>query len=382
MKGRLVYDPELSPRSKLSSPKGDGSVFKRLYEEAAKRRLSPPSIALPSRPIRHSRTLTEQLSHVNGLLVKHSRSRDQLELQRIKQEEEQLKEVKNSPGINKESKALADKALERNLEAHAQEELLASRHLKSKSMSVNFEVVKDPTPVSSEHFRAARLASDLIHTFTTRSPSMVSTPSCRVNISTRRSSNLELPKNEAALEMYDKVADIRSIRQLLAKTFNFDPVEPPDPLDMDFMDRGRYWIDKKHQKLSEKVSVVKDRELEGCTFQPKISRMKSFSPSRHNTSSTISSPKYSEIHSLKSLSFKQGSMKKNLLESTIKSETSRHRPSKSGGSETIKEVLKPLYTTLSPVQLKCSYPSKLSFELLKSKLVSKAVQRPVSLRLK
>jgi hypothetical protein len=324
------------------------------------------------------RSSAEQLNHVKQLLAKHLKSKDKLEQQRLRLEEERLKQLKSRPEIRRESRVIAEKAFQRKLKEQAEAEYTASRHRRVNSLTFSLETVKDLRPVSPEQFSAARNTSDLLHTFVNRSLDMEPVYTCKVNVSTGEGSSLKLPRNAAASEMYSRVADLRNIRQLLAQSYNFEPIEPPDPLEMEFMDRGRQWVRQKAHRLMERVGAVKASELDGCTFKPKISRWKSCSPSRHSTDSTVPTPKYADIHSPKNSSFKQSSMKRSLLESTIRSSApDLAKPLK---SESVKQVSKLQSVALSPVSLKLAYPYGFDYNRLYK--APSSVKKPVRLRIK
>lgn len=380
MKGWLgEYDPELSPKARHNLLRGDGSVFTRLYEDAAKQRYSPQSTAPFVKASHMRRSSTEQMSHINSLMAKHWKAVDKVDKERMKLEEEQMRELKDRPAISLISEELAEKRLHKNIEEHAKAELTAARHRKTQSEALTFEVVRDPRPVSLGLFEAARVSQQLVHTFVARKPDMASTPTCKVNVATGQGSPLRLPPNDARQELYGKVADLRNIRQLLAKSYNFDPIEPPDPLEMDFMERGKYWLEKKHSKLKEKADKIKSQELNQCTFKPDISRLKSSTISISSTNSTLNSPRYADIHIQRNASTPRLSLKKELLlESTIKSQLSE--------SSSARRSLKPndklrVYPSLSPVTFKCAYKSGFDVNRFK-KLAKKAKKGGISLRLK
>mmetsp|Transcript_31465 Transcript_31465/g.54555 ORF Transcript_31465/g.54555 Transcript_31465/m.54555 type:complete len:384 (-) Transcript_31465:4815-5966(-) len=378
----LDYSPELSPKSRHNLLKGDGTVFTRLSKVSAKTHCNTQSPVLSMKASPGRRSSTEQMSHIKTLMAKHMKSLDKIEKERLRLEEEQMKEMKEKPEISQETKTIAEKMLEKNLEDHAKAELIATRHQKSKSEVIQLEVVKDQRPLSPDQIEAAKICQQLVHTFTNRSPEMVTTPICKVNIITGSASPLELPKSEAKTEMYGKIADLKSIRQLLAKSFNFDPIEPPDPLEMDFMSRGKYWLEQKHKKLQEKTVKLKEHQFDECTFKPNISRLKSNSISVTSTNSTNNSPRYANIHSPHQLSSRRLSLKKDLLESTIKSEANSHdlKSSRSAQLESMRQAFKPVYSSLSPVQIKCTYNS--GFNINRFRKTTKSAKRGVNLRLK
>jgi hypothetical protein len=357
MKARLLldYQPELAALK--MTPKSDGKVFERLYRDAtAKQRfssLSPP--AYKARPPIFRRSPDDQLSHVRLLMAKQGKSQEKIEQERLRLEEEQLKEVKERPYINQESRVLADKTRETQLEAYAKAELAASRHKKSKSDMIKLEVVKDRRLVTPDQIAAVKVTSEMVHLYTSRSRETAGTPTCKVNIITGEGSGLKLPRNEAREEINGRVSELRSIRELLAKSHNFDPIEPPDPLEMEFMDRGRYWVEQKSKNLQKKTENAIKLELEDCTFTPKISEFKGVSPSRMSLCSASLIPvlKYAEIH--KSRASSRLTHKKD-LESTTKSEVTSHamKESKSGPIETPKPFV---YASLSPVVTRCSVQS-------------------------
>jgi hypothetical protein len=204
---------------------------------------------------------------------------------------------------------------------------------------------------------------------------MISTPTCKVNILTGERSDIDLPKTAAMQELYDKVADLRSTRQALARTLVVDQVETPDPLEMGFMERGEFWLSKKHQRLKEQTDAAKDTELDECTFKPTISRLKSSSVATcfNSTSNYLT---YAEIHSPQS--FSRRSLRKDA--STTKSEASLQKSSQSACAEALKEAEKPLYVSLSPVVFKCSYQS--GFNDPQVKKTSGRPKRRVNLKLK
>mmetsp|Transcript_34105 Transcript_34105/g.59480 ORF Transcript_34105/g.59480 Transcript_34105/m.59480 type:complete len:387 (-) Transcript_34105:535-1695(-) len=386
MKARLYldYDPDLSPKSRLSirrnPKKEDGSVFSRLYDDAVKQqRYGSASPQFGARPSIFRRSSEHQLNHIRTLMAKHVKSMEKIEKEREKLEFEQLKEIRDKPAINQESRQIADKALDKNLEAHARAEYAASRHNKTKSENIKIEVFKDKRPVSPDLMSAAQVTSSMVHAFTTRNSSMATTPVCKVNITTGVGSNIELPKNEAVEEMFSKVASLKNIRSLLAQSYNFDPIEPPDPLEMNFMDRGKYWTEQRLKKLQEKAEVAKGTELMGCTFSPKISPPKHFSQLRYSAS-VSTTPKYAEIHNSRPsfrLSFKKD------LESTCKSEQVERAvtPSAAGTVEGLKPKAV-VYSSLSPVTLECSFKSSSIFNRLKRKNAPQTSKRGVNLRLK
>lgn len=408
----LAYELELSPKPRHPQHRGDHSDVNRLYEGPTKHRCSPQSPDLLAKSSVVRRSSSSQLEHVKTLMAKHMKTMAMIEQERVKLEEEQMKEIKDRPEINKTSKTVAERALNRKLEEHAKAELNAfrnsataakaearkgSRNTKGKELrfktemvseakpaaeqpevvraAIKLETVKDPRPVAPDQFKAARVNSQLVHAFTTRSAEMISTPTCTVNILTGEGSDIELPKTAAMQELYDKVADLRSTRQALARTLVVDQVETPDPLEMGFMERGEFWLSKKHQRLKEQTDAAKETELDECTFKPTISRLKSNSVATcfNSTSNCLT---YAEIHSPQS--FSRRSLRKDA--STTKSEASLQKSSQSVCAEAVKEAEKPLYASLSPVVFKCSYQS--GFNDPRVKKTSERPKRRVNLKLK
>jgi hypothetical protein len=311
-------------------------------------------------------------------MTKQLKSQEKIEQERLRLDQEQLKEVKEMPYINQESRVIADKANDKNLEAHAKAELAASRHNKSKSDVMKLEVVKDRRLVTPDILAAVKVTSEMVHLYTSRSREAAGTPTCKVNITTGEGSGLKLPRNEAREETNGRVTELRNIRELLAKSYNFDPIEPPDPLEMEFMERGRFWVEQKSKKLQVKTENAKKVELEDCTFAPKISEFKGVSPSRLSLSSASLIPmlKYAEIHNSRASS--RLTHRKD-LESTNKSEAISHavKEVKVAPIEKLKSIV---YTSLSPVVTRCSVQSSSILKKL-VKRTSKS-KRGVSIRLK
>lgn len=377
----LDYDPELSPKDSRPQVKSDGSVFTRLYEIAAKSRKSPDSSTTSMNKPIASRSSNDQLSHVRTMMAKHWKTVEKIDKERMKLEEEQMKEIREKPEICPESKTIAEKKLTKNIEDHSKAELLALRHQKAKS-EVQIEVIKDSRPISPDQLLAARVNHNLVHTFVTRSPNMATTPSCKVNIAAGTGSLLELPLSEARKDLYGKVADLRNMRQHLVSSSNFDTAEPLDPLDMDFMERGKYWLEKKHSKLKEQTDYAKERALDGCTFKPNISRLKGGSLSVLSTNSTINPPKYANIHITRSPS-ETSSRKGTLSEIQMQTETSTQdvKNPELGKEQAIRATYKPIvYSSLSPVQVRCSY--KTGFNFNRFKKPSRSAKRAVNLKIK
>lgn len=497
--------PNLSPT--FSSLRGDGTVFTRLYEHAVKNRYCPQNLSSINKAHPPPRSSTDQLDHVRDLMAKHWRSIEKIEHERIKLEEEQMKEVKDRPEICPESRTLADRIFDKTLKDYAKAELVASRseilqkaklldsknskalesrgqgglkasstevrlnpkatvgrkyrkifegdlgkpglirskpetdietitlevpkhtkslrnkgrageassmpeinpesktsaekkhfriqedHPQAKAASIyqnpehekfKLETIKDPRPLSPAQIQAAKLTQELIHTFAKRSPEMTSIPTCNVNITTGIGSPIRIQSTQARQRLYGQVANLRNIRQLLSKSFNFDPIEPPDPLEMDFMERGKYWLNQKQRKLKEQIDTHKEHELDGCTFKPEISRLMSRSFSVNSFDSTLHSLRYADIHSAIRSPSRRLRHKQHLLESTMKSEGSTHscKKLKTVDSEAAKLERKPVLTNLSPVPFKCSYKSGFNFNRFKNSSTNMKSKREVSLRLK
>jgi hypothetical protein len=88
-------------------------------------------------------------------------------------------------------------------------------------------------------------------------------PHFRVNLKTRSLSVLE--RSERGQEK------VTAMRELLATTYTTEVEEPPDLLDLNFMDRGRYWEHSKYSRLAEKAEEITQAVLKECTFKPKVS---------------------------------------------------------------------------------------------------------------
>ena len=97
--------------------------------------------------------------------------------------------------------------------------------------------------------------------------------------------------------------NIEALRAKVRSRFTTEHEEPPDFLDMGVVQRNAFWTQQRDKKVEELRKAKSARELDGCTFQPRLakSRPSSLSNSmvsqRSSNSSRCSS--YSELHKSK-----------------------------------------------------------------------------------
>jgi hypothetical protein len=92
----------------------------------------------------------------------------------------------------------------------------------------------------------------------------------------------------------------KAMRERLATTYTTEVEEPPDLLDLNFMDRGRYWEPSKSSKLAPKAKLIAQAVLKECAFRPKVSLLSPMStPKKAQPSKSLS---YTVQHSKQMIS--------------------------------------------------------------------------------
>jgi hypothetical protein len=72
---------------------------------------------------------------------------------------------------------------------------------------------------------------------------------------------------------------IQKLRKEVQNRSSFmEPEEPPDILDMSVVDRNAYWLQMRQKKIDDQKQMIKDKELDGCTFQPQVNRVRRWTP--------------------------------------------------------------------------------------------------------
>mmetsp|Transcript_32877 Transcript_32877/g.57441 ORF Transcript_32877/g.57441 Transcript_32877/m.57441 type:complete len:365 (+) Transcript_32877:880-1974(+) len=352
MAKRLDYHFETQPR-RICRPKSslELSVFDRLY----KKQDSPPTTQ-PS----HTRAKSAG-KVVQRLMTKHMHSLAKIEKEREAMELELLKELRDRPLISPRSDYIAEKAVQRELNELVNGKTQAEIEAKPK-------VIRPLTPVierdSLEHvvLQAASVTARLMRsTFNAEDFK----PHCRVNLLTRSSSALG---NYSSDEDKGKVEGLKILRDLLSTTYKVDVEEPPDLLELNFFERGRYWEEAKRKRLATKLEAKSEKERKECTFKPEISEIPSRTLSR-NSIPTLKSVKYSTLHSRQQSSLKQSDVPTSVKASNKENINIKELSSQLLGLVDMKKSSS--YSRLSPLSVTFKYKSGFNEKKFKKEKVPK-----------
>ena len=89
--------------------------------------------------------------------------------------------------------------------------------------------------------------------------------------------------NKIRMQAREVIADVKKAQDEKAvEGFTFQPriletsAKIAEKLGPDFMERDAYWRTQKNQKIKEVINENKDKDLAGCTFQPKVNKQPKF----------------------------------------------------------------------------------------------------------
>mmetsp|Transcript_3715 Transcript_3715/g.3484 ORF Transcript_3715/g.3484 Transcript_3715/m.3484 type:complete len:295 (-) Transcript_3715:40-924(-) len=149
--------------------------------------------------------------------------------------------------------------------------------LKELEKSVNS---KDTTPRQAVPTKVFRFPSDTTQlnspkSFAKLQKSLdVSSPLRETTMPTSRGTNeIKTDRQSHTQEIHEVHGmSIEELRQAVrARPKVFEHEEPPDLLEMDVLERGKFWLKYKHEKIELERKRLAKREIEGCTFNPQIS---------------------------------------------------------------------------------------------------------------
>ena len=256
----FIRKPEKSPKS----------VYDRLYLDFSKRAIESKSMLNSSSVLNPSRSVTTLVRIEDSLMQKHIAAKSKLKVLKARYQAEEMKEVHPVPEINPISRILASKQQDKSRETK-------SAYIKSILSTSRFS--KSNREQSSCYVKTATIRLDDLDL----RPNLCKTPQSNSVIQEK---NLYLEKLRNAVILRENV---------------LEPEEPPNLLEMDVVNRGKYWNTLKRKHLQEIEQEMTERGMEGCTFSPaltprmNISRRKWANASRSTPRANSVNTSYSQI---------------------------------------------------------------------------------------
>ncbi|CAG9310281.1 unnamed protein product [Blepharisma stoltei] len=332
-----IYDKLNHSSQFLYSPTAHhprSNVFDRLMSDSAVRKTNSDVLLYTQqiRPKAKPQKLEYKIEEI--LMRKHHESQARLTALKLKYQAEELKDLRPVPQINSVSRKIVEisaklasdeeqKSFRENGLARIQEVLSSSRFSK-KNLNIDSEPktlnslpeapstsksVPKQTEISLKELEKAINSNEASpkqafspkifqfptgntspkslaksqHSYNLSSPARATTvPTSRGSIDTQKP--LKKPHEVSALSL----EELRQAVKARPKVFEHE--EPPDLLDMDVLERGKFWMKYKKEKIELEKKRQDDREIEGCTFTPQISPRVNYSETSFSGLNRSASP--------------------------------------------------------------------------------------------
>lgn len=296
----------------------------------------------------------------DDLMIRHKKLKSKIEALKIRRQKEEVKFNQPVPTINLNSRRLAEKSekplhLPSNHLDRAHELLKNSRFFPRKAKisleELSLSLSKQPKPLKVDQ------SERILPLNKSNSDSFMNYPSLRNLANSSVSSSLGL-----SAELIKRNNLLLNLRQeTINRGFLNEPEEPPGQLSIH--ERSQIWLDKKSRKIRKLKDCYDNKDLDECTFHPKLIKKGYVSLNNTHRSMSVESS-YASLYEKKKT---YRSLTKNSEMGTMKS-VSGYSKSQStfnsvGLRESTSSTISPIYSSLCPVKMNIGHDSGYSKEL-------------------
>lgn len=296
----------------------------------------------------------------DDLMIRHKKLKSKIEALKVRRQKEEVQFNQPVPTINPNSRRLAGKSekslpLPLNHLDRAHELLRNSRFFPRKAKisleELSVSISKQRKPAKEDQFERVLPLNK------SNSDSFMKFPSLRTLAQSSVSSSLAL-----SAELMKRNNLLLNLRQeTINRGFLNEPEEPPGQLSIH--ERSRIWLEKKSEKLSKLKDSYNTKDLDQCTFRPKVLKKNCVSLNNTHRSLSVESS-YTSIYEKKK-NFR--SLTKNSEMGTMKSVSgcskSQSTFNSAGLRESTSSTISPIYSSLCPVKMSVGHETGYSNEL-------------------